>query len=102
MRRELAGFARRHGDAALAAALTGIALFQALISEGSADYKLAQGGLAILLGTCAARRVRAPLLLLGMLLAITIVAAVVPRPLGQINNTGLFAILLLAVYSAAA
>jgi signal transduction histidine kinase len=102
MRKELAGVARRYGDAALAAALAGIALVQALITDGSADYKLAQVGLAIVLGICAARRVRAPLLLLGVLLAITIVATVVPRPLGQVDNAGLFAILLLAVYSAAA
>jgi signal transduction histidine kinase len=102
VRDELAGFLRQHGDGALAAALTGLVVIDGFVASWPPEMKLAETVAAIVLGITVARRVRAPLLPLCLMLAISIVAAVVPKPPGFVDNLGLFIILLLAVYSAAA
>jgi signal transduction histidine kinase len=96
----LVTFIQRRGDEALAAALTGLVLVEVAVSGGSDWDKLAGAAGAVVLGLAAARRVRAPLVLLGLMLGVAIAAAALSmRESGPI---GLFVLMLLAVYSAAA
>lgn len=91
---------RRHGDVALATALTALALLEIFLVGGPEWSRLANAAVAIVLGAAAARRVRAPLLLLGLMLVIS-VAATLPQ-FRSPNIEALAFFLLLAVYSAAA
>jgi signal transduction histidine kinase len=100
VRDDLVGVIRRRGDELVAVALTALVLVQvAAVYEQSWSRLVAAAG-AIVLGVAAARRVRVPLVLLGLVLAISIAAATLPRLSGDVDAVGLF--LLLAVYSAAA
>jgi signal transduction histidine kinase len=101
MRDELGRFIRRWGDEVLAAALTAAALVEVALSETSTWERLATAALAVALGAAAARRSRDPLPLLGLILAIAVVAFAVPM-LAEPTNSGVFVFYLLAVYSAAA
>ena len=93
---------QRRGDEMLAAALTALALLEVALRDGPAEGKLVASAVAMAVGVAAARRVRAPLLLLGLILAITVAAAVLPKDAAIGEWVGLFPFLLLAVYSAAA
>jgi signal transduction histidine kinase len=100
VRDDLVGVIRRRGDELLAVALTALALVQvAVVYEQSWSRLVAAAG-AVVLGVAAARRVRVPLVLLGLVLASSVAAAILPRHSGDVDSVGLF--LLLAVYSAAA
>lgn len=102
MRRDdLLNFLRRHGDVALAAALTAFVLIDMALTESPEWHRLITTGLALGLGVAAAQRSRDPLPLLGLILAVSIVTFVVPA-LHRPTNSGVFAFLILAVYSAAA
>jgi signal transduction histidine kinase len=102
MRRdEFVTFIRRRGDEALAAALTAVALLEVVLREAPEWERLAAAAMAVILGAAAARRSRAPLLLLGLILAISIAALATPAT-ARATNSGVFVFLLLAVYSAAA
>ena len=102
MRDRLVTFIQRRRDETLAAALTGLALLDVALRDGSAEGKLAASAVAVAAGVAAARRVRAPLLLLGLIVAITVAVAVLPKDDATGEWVGLFPFLLLAVYSAAA
>jgi len=97
----LVSFIRRHGDEVLAAALTTLALLGIALTEASELQRLVAGALAVAIGVLAARRSRDPLPLLGLFLAISIVARALPT-LAEPTNSGVFVFLLLAIYSAAA
>jgi signal transduction histidine kinase len=99
MRDELVSLIRRYGDAALAAAITALVLLEIVLLDESAGVRLALAALAVALGAVAARRIRMPLLFLGLILVISVVGAAWPSP-PEVNAVGLF--VLLAVYSAAA
>ena len=102
MRRdELVNFIRRHGDELLAAALTALALFGVALTEAPESHLVASAALAVALGAAAARRSRDPLPLLGLILAVSVVAQAVPM-LAEPTNSGVFIFYLLAIYSAAA
>ena len=102
MRRdELVTFIRRHGDEVLAAALSALALLEVALSGGSEPNRIASAAVAVALGAAAARRSRDPLPLLGLMLAISLATLALPT-LALSTNSGVFAFLLLAVYSAAA
>jgi len=101
MRDALVGLIRRHGEGVLAAALTALVLLEILVVDRPASTRLALAALAVVLGAAAARRVRAPLVLLALMLVISVASAVLPQAgAGHVETLGLF--LLLAVYSAAA
>jgi signal transduction histidine kinase len=101
MRDALVGLIRRHGDEVLAAALTALALVEILVVDRPASTRLALVALAVVLGAAAARRVRAPFVLLALMLVISVASAVLPQArAGHVETLGLF--LLLAVYNAAA
>jgi signal transduction histidine kinase len=100
MQDHLVSFIRRRGDETLAAALTAGLLAEILVRGGSTEFRPAAAALAIVLGLAAARRVRAPLLLLGLMLAISVAAALSGS--GDDEWFIPFILLLLAVYSAAA
>jgi signal transduction histidine kinase len=102
MRDELALFIRRHGDALLAAALTGLVLLEIWSVEASDWERLASAALAVILGAAAARRSAAPLALLGVVLAMAIVTLVIPPVSRPPTLSGVFVFFLLAIYSAAA
>ena len=92
---------RRHGDKALVAALTALALFEIFFVDRPVSARLTGAAVAIVVGAAATRRVRVPLLLLGLMLVISVASAALPHLGGRtIETFGLF--LLLAVYSAAA
>jgi len=99
MRDELGSFLRRRGDQALAGAITALALVETALLDESAGARLATAALAVSLGAAAARRVRMPLLFLGLLVVASVVATTLPTP-DSVASIGLF--LLLAVYSAGA
>jgi signal transduction histidine kinase len=102
MRRdELVNFIRRRGDEVLAAALTALALLGVALTEAPESHRVASAALAVALGVAAARRSRDPLPLLGLILAVAVVALAVPM-LAEPTNSGVFVFYLLAVYSAAA
>jgi signal transduction histidine kinase len=106
MRNKVVSFIQRHGDGALAAALTGVVLAEILLREGRAEGKLVDAAVVVVLGVAAARRVRAPLVFLGLMLAVSVAAvvlsAVLPKVYGTVDAFGLLLFLLIAVYSAAA
>jgi signal transduction histidine kinase len=102
MRDELVTFIQRRGDETLAATLTALALLEVALRDGPAEGKLLASAIAVAVGLAAVRRVRAPLLLLGLILAITAAVAVLPKDDATGEWVGLFPFLLLAVYSAAA
>jgi signal transduction histidine kinase len=102
MRRyELVTFIHRRGDEVLAAALTVLALLGVALTEAPESHRVASAALAVALGAAAARRSRDPLPLLGLILAVSVVALAVPM-LAEPTNSGVFVFYLLAVYSAAA
>jgi signal transduction histidine kinase len=102
MRRdELVNFIRRRGDEVLAAALTALALLGIALTEAPESHRVASAALAVALGAAAARRSRDPLPLLGLILAVSVVALAVPM-FAEPTNSGVFVFYLLAVYSAAA
>jgi signal transduction histidine kinase len=102
MRREqLANFLRRRGDEVLAAALTGLALLEVVLSDRPEWVRLAEAAMSIVLGVAAARRSRDPLPLLGLFVAISVAAFALPI-FAEPTNPGVFVFLLLAVYSGAA
>src|SRR5918995_497885 len=100
MRDQLVTFIQRRGDETLATGLTAGALVQIWLLDESAGARLAASAGAVALGIAAARRVRMPLVLLGLLLIGSAAGAALPKRLGDIEAIGLF--ILLAVYSAAA
>ena len=100
MLERLGSFIQRRGDETLAAGLTAVALVQISLLHESAAARLAAAAAAVALGLAASRRVRMPLLLLGLLLVLTAAGAALPKHLGDIEAIGLF--VLLAIYSAAA
>jgi signal transduction histidine kinase len=102
MRREqLATFIRRRGDEVGAAALTGAALLEVVLSDRSEWVRLVEAAIAVALGVAAARRSRDPLPLLGLFVAISVAAFALPI-FAEHTNPGVFVFLLLAVYSGAA
>jgi hypothetical protein len=100
MREQLVSFIQRRGDETLAAGLTAVALVQIVLLDESAGTRLAAAAGAVALGVAAARRVRQPLVFLGLLLVLSAAGAALPKRLGDVEAIGLF--ILLAVYSAAA
>jgi signal transduction histidine kinase len=101
MRDELLTFIRRHGDELLAGAITALVLVQVVLLDEPVGARVAFAAGAVALGVVAARRTRVPLLFLGLLVAVTVVAAAVPALRDtEITAVGLF--ILLAVYTAAA
>jgi signal transduction histidine kinase len=100
MRDELATLIQRRGDEVLAAGLTALVLLEVLLSGRSDWDKLTGAAIAVVLGVAAARRERAPLVFLGLMLGVT-VAAVMLSMVDE-GPIGVFVFLLLAVYSAAA
>jgi len=101
MRDEFLNFIRRRGDEVLAAALTALALLGVALTEAPESHRVASAALAVALGAAAARRSRDPLPLLGLILAVAVVALAVPM-LAEPTNSGVFVFYLLAIYSAAA
>ena len=103
MRDELVTFIRRRGDEALAVALATALLIEILLRGGSIEGRLAWAAAAVTLGVAAARRVRAPLLLLGFMFAVTAAEATLPKRLDTAGGQAVgLLVLFLAVYSAAA
>lgn len=92
---------RRREVEALATALTALSLLEIYVVDRPGWYRAALAAVAIILGVAAARRVRAPLLLLGLMLAISVAFATLPQVRSAGVGTFTF-FLLLAVYSAAA
>ena len=101
MRDAVVNVIRRHSDEALAAALTALALFEIFHVDEPESTRLANAALTLVFGAAAARRVRAPLLLLALMLIISVVSAALPQ-LGGRSTEAITFFLLLAVYSAAA
>jgi hypothetical protein len=97
---QLAGFLKRHGDDALAGAITALALVGVALLDEPAGARLAIAASGVAVGVAAARRVRVPLLCLGLMVAIVVVTALRLIQVDTVDAFGLF--LLLAVYSAAA
>jgi signal transduction histidine kinase len=101
MRDAVMGLLRRRGDEALAAVLTALVLFEVVLRDGSELWQLASAAVGIALGLAAARRSTAPLLLLGLILAVSMTSAVMAQSqVEKIESIAFF--LLLAIYSAAA
>jgi signal transduction histidine kinase len=101
MRDAVVNLIRRHSDEALAAALTALALFEIFHVDEPESARLTNAAVVLILGAAAARRVRAPLLLLGLMLIISVTSAALPQ-LGGRSTEAVTFFLLLAVYSAAA
>jgi signal transduction histidine kinase len=101
MRNTVVNLIRRHSDEALAAALTALALFEIFFVDKPESGRLANAAVTLVLGAAAARRVRAPLLLLGLILIISVASTALPQ-LGGTSTEAITFFLLLAVYSAAA
>ena len=91
---------QRHGDAALAVALGGLALFQIALLDVSQSARVAAAAAVLTFSAAAAVRVRMPLLLLGLLLVEGAAGSLLPKRLGDIEAIGLFVVL--GIYSAAA
>jgi signal transduction histidine kinase len=105
MQLRLGWFIRRHGDEALAGVLTALVLVQIAGRDASAGGRALDAAAVVAIGLAAARRVRAPLILLGLMLAVAVGSVLglgTPSEEGTLGSAGLFAFLLLAVYSAAA
>jgi signal transduction histidine kinase len=101
MRDDLQTFIRRHGDELLAGAITALVLVQTVLLDESLGVRVAYAAAAVAVGAVAARRVWVPLLFLGLLVAVTVVAVAVQALRdSEITAVGLF--ILLAVYNAAA
>jgi signal transduction histidine kinase len=100
MRDNVVRFIRSHGDELLAGAHTAVALAEILLRDGATDAKLGAATITVSVGLTAARRVRAPLLFLGLIVAISIAFAGRAKDSGEWFAMSLF--LLLAVYTAAA
>jgi signal transduction histidine kinase len=99
MQEELAAFVQRRGDETLAGALAALTLAQIWLLDESAGTRIAASVGAIALGLAAARRARAPLLFLGLIVVLLAAGTALPKRLGDIEAIGLFVVL--AVYSAA-
>jgi signal transduction histidine kinase len=92
---------RRRGDEALAAALTALVLLESFVVDRPVWVRLADVAAGIVVGAAAARRVRAPLVLLAVILAISVASLALPAIRDpSIEAFALF--VLLAVYNAAA
>jgi signal transduction histidine kinase len=101
MRDAVLNLIRRRGDEALAVGLTAIALLEILVVDRPLSGRLAGIAAAVVLGAAAARRVRAPLVLLALILAISVASLALPQlGAGSIEAFAFF--VLLAVYNAAA
>jgi signal transduction histidine kinase len=101
MRDELVSFIRRRGDEVLAGAITALVLVEIVVLGESVAVRAGYAAGAVAVGVVAARRARVPLLFLGLLVALTFVAAALPA----LRDSEIFAIglfILLAVYNAAA
>ncbi len=96
----LTSFVQRRGDETLAAGLTALALIQIWLLGEPVGARFAASAGAVALGAAAARRVRMPLLLPGLLLVLGTAGAALPKRFGDIEAIGLFVVL--AVYTAAA
>src|SRR5690242_4588763 len=99
MRDAVVNVIRRHSDEALAAALTALALFEIFHVDEPESARLTNAAVVLILGAAAARRARAPLLLLGLMLIISITSAALPQ-LGGRSTEAVTFFILLAVYSA--
>ena len=99
MRDRLGPFIARRGDELLAAVVTLLVLLEVGSSQEPLGVKLAEGAAAFAIGLAVARRIRFPLVLLGLMLGITALAVAQQRAEG---GSSLFFVLLLAVYNAAA
>jgi signal transduction histidine kinase len=104
MQVQIGSFIRRHGDQALAIVLSGFGLAGVALLEVPVGTRVADAALVIVLGIAAAWRARAPLLLLGLILAVSLATAVLGLPAeeGTATSAAVFGFLLLAVYTAAA
>jgi signal transduction histidine kinase len=109
MRAEARGWVQRHGDEALAAALTLPALAELALHNGPIGLRLLAAAGTVLVGVCAARRVRAPLTFLAALFAVSVSSVFLPKLFLEAaafdeatDGSGMFPFLLLALYSAAA
>lgn len=91
---------RRHGDVVLAVALVGIVVAQTASLEVSSAAKAAVIACAIVVSPAIVWRVRAPLVLLGALVAIGALGSFLPARVLDVEAFGF--ILLLGVYTAAA
>ncbi len=100
MRDKLASLVRRHGDEAMAGAITALALAQIVQLDESVGTRVAAAAGVVVLGTVAARRDRLPILFLALLVVATLEEAILPGLLATVEAIGLF--LLLALYNAAA
>jgi signal transduction histidine kinase len=91
---------RRYGDVVLASGLVAVALAQTWFLNVSTAAKLATSAGIVLLGVFTALRVRAPVLLLTVLVGLVALGTLLPKRFGDVESTGFF--LILAVYSGAA
>lgn len=88
----------------LAAVLTAVGLVELGLNKGITTADLTPAAITLCVGVAARHRVRSPLQLLGLMLAISVAVAVavLPRDDSGPEWVGMFGFLLLAVYSAAA
>ena len=100
MRDELAGFARRHGDEALAVMITALALTEIVRFDESVGSRVAAVAGVVILGTVAARRNRLPIMFLVLMVVATVEELALPGLFPTVRALGLF--LLLALYNAGA
>jgi signal transduction histidine kinase len=101
MRNAVVNLIRRRGDEAMAAALTAVVLLESLIVDRPVWVRLADVAAAVVVGAAAARRVRAPLTFLGLILAVSVASLALP-PLHDPSIEAFAFFVLLAVYNAAA
>jgi len=101
MRNTVVNLIRRRGDEAMAAALTALVLLESLVVDRPVWVRLADVAAAVVVGAAAARRVRAPLMFLGLILAISVASLALP-PLHDPSIEAFAFFVLLAVYNAAA
>jgi hypothetical protein len=101
MRNTVVNLIRRRGDEAMAAALTALVLLESLVVDRPVWVRLADFAAAVVVGAAAARRVRAPLMFLGLILAISVASLALP-PLHDPSIEAFAFFVLLAVYNAAA
>ena len=90
----------RYGDPVLGATLAGLVVIQIAGVDAPLWAKAVTTACALLLGTAVAVRVRFPLILLSLLLALSLLGIALPKRLGDVAAIGLF--LVLAIYTAAA
>jgi signal transduction histidine kinase len=91
---------QRHGDIALGAGISTLAIIQLAGHEEPWWAMLAAAASVVVLGVAAARRTRNPLLLLSLLVVSIPLGALLPKHFGDAEAIGLFVVL--AIYSAAA